>query len=284
MNSQPAETPPDPYNARASVPETDDILARWAEMSKSAAESTDHDFDVETSGCPIDIYRPRSAHVRCPIVVFIHGGYWRGGSARDSGFLAPILSQLGFITVVPDYPLAPEVSLAEIVRSTSACISWILDNAGQLGGDSRRVGLVGHSAGGHLGAMALSDRADARKSGPAVFLGVSGLYDVVPVNRGYARDWLRLTDAEARELSPIRRTPPSSRVFLTVGEHESSAFKWQSENYDEFARASGCASSMEISPSRNHFDVIHRLLDVDDSLTRRFIACLRQADQYTRNH
>ena len=210
----------DSYDARAIVPATDDILEEWERCSDSAREALWHRPSVLAPGCPFDLYWPENCPVASDnpfLIVFFHGGYRRRGSAIAPGFLAPRLAPLGAATAIPDYPLAPGVRLVEITRSTADCICWIVEEARSLGIDGSRVALVGHSAGGHLGAMASAEFFGEGGLAPGMFLVFSGLYDSVPVNRGIAHEWLMLTDAEAESLSPINHSLDSETEGRSTG-------------------------------------------------------------------
>ena len=119
-----------------------------------------------------------------PVHIFIHGGYWRRFNARDHDFLAPAFVEAGITFVSVNYALCPKVTMDEIVREVRAAVAWTHAHARGFGGDPARLTVSGHSAGGHLCAMALSTDwegaydlpADTLKGGVAV----SGLFDLAP--------------------------------------------------------------------------------------------------------
>ena len=227
----------DPYDARAIVPETDAILEEWERCSDAAREALRLRLSVPAPGYPFDLYGPENCSVASDIpslVVFLHGGYWRRGSAIACGFLAPHLARQGAAIAIPDYPLAAGARLGEIAKSTADCIRWILEEARSPGIDGSRVALVGHSTGGHCGAMALAEFYRERGPVPSMFLEFGGFYDIVPVNRGVAHEWLMLTDTRAESLSPISHPLGSeTEVVLAAGELESAGFHAQTDVYLE---------------------------------------------------
>ena len=75
-------------------------------------------------------------------------------SAVDLSFVALGPEALGITTVVVDYALGPWVTIDEITRQRRAAVAWMLRHIGAHGGDPARVAVGGHSAGGHLAAMA----------------------------------------------------------------------------------------------------------------------------------
>jgi prenylcysteine alpha-carboxyl methylesterase len=94
-----------------------------------------------------------------PAVMFVHGGVWASGDKWHYSPLATRLAQAGVIAIVVQYSLYPHAGVQTMVGEVNRALTWVLDEATRLGADPRRVSLVGHSAGAHLGAMALLHRA-----------------------------------------------------------------------------------------------------------------------------
>src|ERR671925_1080322 len=92
-----------------------------------------------------------------PTLVFIHGGYWQQNDKEPFAFIGEGLLPAGFNLVVVEYTLAPAARMDAIVAEIRASVAWVIAHAAELGGDPRRVFVSGHSAGGHLTAMAMSD-------------------------------------------------------------------------------------------------------------------------------
>jgi acetyl esterase len=112
---------------------------------------------------PVRIYRPRaSAAVGLPVLAFFHGGGWVFGGLDSHDAVCRILAhEAGALTVSVDYRLAPEHAFPAAYEDCLAATRWLLANAGELGGDARRLAVAGDSAGGNLAAaacLALRDR------------------------------------------------------------------------------------------------------------------------------
>lgn len=130
----------------------------------------------------LDVYSPPGG-ARHPVLVFIHGGSWKD---YDKELFAPVAMKLlpeEMVVVIPDYSLYPDAGYEQMAREVAAALSWTLDNVQEYGGDPDCVIVAGHSAGGHLAALALMDPrylADHGRSAADVrgFLGLSGVYDV----------------------------------------------------------------------------------------------------------
>jgi acetyl esterase/lipase len=174
----------------------------------------------------LDLYRPTRA-TRPPIVVFIHGGYWQASDKAQHAQFAQGLLDAGYAVAMPNYGLAPDTPLETSIVQCVAALNYLVREAGPLGLDASRVHISGHSAGGHLAAMALC-AADAPPIASALLL--SGLYDLAPLGHLPIGRLLGLNDAaRAMRLSPIAQLRPrATRIALAVGEGESDTFKAQS--------------------------------------------------------
>src|SRR6266850_2708231 len=94
-----------------------------------------------------------------PTLAFIHGGYWQSNDKEPLSYVGEALLPAGFNLVLVEYTLAPAARLDAIVAEVRAAVAWTIDHAKELGGDPARVFVAGNSAGGHLTAMAMQNRA-----------------------------------------------------------------------------------------------------------------------------
>ena len=132
----------------------------------------------------LDVYAPRddARAGRRPVVIFFYGGSWSSGTRAGYAFVGRALAARGFVTVISDYRLVPEVRYPAFVEDGAAAVRWAEAHAGDYGGDPRRIVLMGHSAGAYIAAMLA---VDARWLGPdraAVkgLVGLAGPYDFAP--------------------------------------------------------------------------------------------------------
>ncbi|MDB5301843.1 MAG: hypothetical protein JWO87_3506 [Phycisphaerales bacterium] len=133
----------------------------------------------------LDVYRPRHAGQGSSVVIFFYGGDWQTGQKRDYAFVGEALSSRGFVAVLPDYRLYPQVTFPAFVEDGAAAVRWVHDNAGQFGGDPKHIYLMGHSAGAHIAALITLDAHYLKDVGldRNVIRGtavLSGPYDFVP--------------------------------------------------------------------------------------------------------
>ena len=161
----------------------------------------------------LDIYKPAAPANARPVVVFFYGGSWTQGRKRDYRFVGATLAKNGFVAVIPDYRLHPDVRFPAFIEDGARTVAWVEAHARDYGGDPGRIVLLGHSAGAHIAAyLALDDRrltaVDARPDAIRGFIGLAGPYALEPnslvLNTIFAdpygpEDWqpVRFVDASA---------------------------------------------------------------------------------------
>ncbi len=136
----------------------------------------------------LDIYVPTAAAGPAPVVVFFYGGGWTSGDKDMYLFVGQAFASRGFVTVIPDYRLYPEVRYPAFVEDAASAVRWTVDHIGEQGGDPKRIYLVGHSAGAYIAAMLTLDRRwlgvvglDPRRQIRAT-VGLAGPYDFLPLD------------------------------------------------------------------------------------------------------
>jgi acetyl esterase/lipase len=141
---------------------------------------------AEHSRHRLDICRPAAA-VAAPVVVFFYGGAWQSGYKELYRYVAKALARRGYVAVVPDYRIYPEVRYPEFLEDGARVVRWVKDNAGRFGGDPEKIFLKGHSAGAHIAAMLSIDARWLNKVGLAPgrniagLIGIAGPYDYMPL-------------------------------------------------------------------------------------------------------
>jgi arylformamidase len=220
------------YNNRARVPDFAHFFAQWAADSQAARALLDGLTDIAYGAGPseiLDIFPAAQAHA--PVLVFIHGGYWRSLDKSDHSFVAPASVSQGACVVVPNYALCPAVTISDIVMQMVKALAWVWRCIDRWGGDPSRIHIAGHSAGGHLAVMLMACQwaryqsdlpADLVKS----VLSISGLYELESVMRSpMLQSSLHLTESEVLRCSPAWMPAPASGSLISVaGAFESEAF------------------------------------------------------------
>jgi len=136
----------------------------------------------------MDIYKPSSAAPPggFPVIVFFYGGSWNRGERADYKFVGEALASKGILTLVADYRLYPEVRYPDFLTDCAQALAFGLREAKSLGGDPKRVFVMGHSAGGYNTAMLALDERWLRATGHSTselagFIGLAGPYDFLPI-------------------------------------------------------------------------------------------------------
>ena len=262
------------YNNRARIPEHPEILARWSRTSAAARERLRCELDVPYGSAPserLDIFP--AARRGAPVLVYIHGGYWRALDKRDQSFVAPAFVDAGAMVVLPNHALCPAVTMPALVMQLVAALAWVHRHAHHYGGDPQRLIVAGHSAGGHLAALLLCCEwptvgADLPPDLLRGALSVSGVFDLEPLRRApFLAPDLRLDRATARRLSPARLPAPRGRLHAVVGGGESEEFLRQNALIRE-AWGAGAVPVCESVPGRHHMDVLFDLADPQARLHR----------------
>jgi acetyl esterase len=112
------------------------------------------------AGLTADVAVPREG-VPHPVVIYLHGGAWTLGSPATHRKLVKQFAEAGYLTIAPDYRLAPEHPFPAGLDDCIFTANWALDNASRYGGDPERMVMGGDSAGGNLTAAALTSLAAA---------------------------------------------------------------------------------------------------------------------------
>jgi arylformamidase len=255
------------YNNRARIPEHPVILKHWYDESVRAREGHPEMVERAYGTDPteqLDVFPAKAAGA--PVLVYIHGGYWRALGKRDQSFVAPPFVAAGAMVVLPGYALCPAVSVEHIVLQMVQALAWVHRHATEFGGDTNRIVVAGHSAGGQIATMLLA--CDWRAVAPDLpanlvkaALPISGLYELEPLRHApFLAPDLKLTAASAERLSPALMPAPRGTLATVVGGDESEEFLRQAHL---IATAWGPRTviASELVPNRNHMSVLQELAD-----------------------
>jgi acetyl esterase/lipase len=151
-------------------------------------------FDGAGSPLRLDVYAPLPGAAPAPIVVFFYGGGWDSGAKRDYAFVGKALAARGYVAVIPDYRVYPQVRWPAFLQDNAKAVRWAKDHGADFGGDPARMVLMGHSAGAYNAAMLTLDRRWLGAVGIdpdrdlRAMVGLAGPYDFLPLHTDGLRD------------------------------------------------------------------------------------------------
>jgi acetyl esterase/lipase len=211
----------------------------------------------------LDICRPRGAAV-APVVVFFYGGGWRSGSKRLYRYVARALARRGYVAVLPDYRIYPEVRYPDFLVDGAAAVRWTKDNVARFGGDPQKIFLMGHSAGAHIAAMLAVDPVWLRKTGLAPdrdiagLIGLAGPYDFLPLRDQTLK--IIFGGADRPETQPICHVAPGvPPALLVTGDADKVVDPGNSTRFADRLRAAGNDATALIYPRVGHFNIVAAL-------------------------
>lgn len=263
------------YDVERSVPDFTVHARHYVDQSKLARHRLRCELDRRygpTLAEHVDVFPGGGS--RSPVLLFIHGGYWRMLSSKEFSCTALGPVAAGVTVVNVNYALCPAVTIEEIVRQARAAVAWTHRHARDFGGDPDRIYVSGHSAGGHLTAMCMNTDwsgdyglpPDLVKGG----LSVSGVFDLRPIRYTSMQPLLQIDEGIAQrcspQLLPIRRQ--TAPFVFTVGGDEPSEFQRQTADYLQAWRMAGNAAEFLPQPGANHFDAIYGYEDPASPLCR----------------
>ena len=264
------------YNPRVTVPEFPELAKVRSAQSRKVRESAKSWPNVPYGSSPrelLDIYAADKAGG--PVLVYIHGGYWRSGSKEDNCHFAPTFTKRGATVVLVEYDLCPQVTVPDIVRQTRASIAWVYKNIMRYSGDRSKIYVSGHSAGGHLTAMALAN--DWTKEGiPQDFIkgavATSGVYDLDMVMKISVQEQVQMTPEIVKLNNPLLNpTRVKCPLVIAVGGAEPRGWQQMSEDYFNYCKQQGMNVEYLVVPGANHYNMSEHLQNDHSPLTQAMI-------------
>lgn len=271
------------YDVESIHPDFDGVVTRFLDLSQAARAHPGARFDVRfgpTLDEHVDVY-PADGPSGRPVLLFVHGGYWRILSSKEFALATVGPLAHGIDVVVTNYSLAPKVTIDEITRQGRAAVAWVYEHAASWGANPERIYAAGHSAGGQQTAMLLRTHwlqeyglpADVIRGGVAI----SGVFDLRPLPYSFVAPALQLTRRTVETQSPAL-LPPRAGAPLVIawGGAETSEFRRQSADFLAQCQAAGLdAAGLELAGD-DHFQAVMELNDPSSVLTSAIVDLVKR--------
>lgn len=245
-------------------PNMQHVLSRYAVNSETVRARLGPPRKFAYGGSAVetlDVHLTRRPNA--PVLVFLHGGAWRRGEAKDYAFPAETFANAGAHYVVPDFATVMEVGLDGMVAQVRRAVAWVVRNAPAFGGDPGRVYVAGHSSGGHLAGnvlvtdwRALGLSADAVKGGVCL----SGMYDLKGPRLSARASYVKFDDRIEHEYSAQRHLARlACPVIVAHGDQESPEFQRQSREFADALTRAGRLERYLVGRGYNHFEILETM-------------------------
>ncbi|HEY6821541.1 MAG TPA: alpha/beta hydrolase, partial [Burkholderiales bacterium] len=257
----------DAYTQIVYAPNRDQVLARFAansEIARRRLGAPQRFAYGPTLVEGLDLYKAKKPGA--PINVFVHGGAWRGGEAKNYAFPAEVFVSAGINFVALDFINVLEsggelMPLAEQVRRA---IAWVYRNADKLGADRERLYVTGQSSGAHLAAVAITTDWQRDFQLPANIvkgaLCASGMYDLKPVRLSARNAYVKFTDQVEEALSSQRHIARiNCPVVVAYGTLETPEFQRQARDFAAALKQNGKTVELLVGQGYNHFELTETL-------------------------
>jgi len=208
----------------------------------------------------LDIYKTHKSNA--PVNVYVHGGAWRHGQAKDFAAPAEMFVNAGANFVVVDFVQIHEAGgdLLPMAQQVRNAVAWVYKNAASFGADANRLYITGHSSGAHLSGCTLITDWQKEFGLPENILKggllLCGMYDLKPVRLSKRSEYVNFTDEVEEKLSSIRHLDKlHAPITVCYGTQETPEFQRQSRDFAAAVKTVGKPVELLIGESLNHFEM-----------------------------
>ena len=272
----------DAYDQQVWAPNSKQVNGRLAVLSEQVRQRVGAPMRAAygpTEVEQLDVYRTKEPNA--PVMIYVHGGAWKGHVARDHAYPGEMLVRAGAHMVVPDFAPVQDVdgSLFPMVDQVRRAVKWTWEHAKDFGGNPDRIYVCGRSSGAHLsGCAMITDWAGAFGVPADIVKGYvlqSGMYDLRGPRLSKRGAYVKFTDEMEHLLSPMRHldriTVP---VSLLVGTFESPEFQRQSRDFAQALKEAGKPVTFEVVEGYNHFEIAETAANPFGAAGRAMLAML----------
>jgi arylformamidase len=206
----------------------------------------------------VDIYKTKQPNA--PVMIFVHGGSWRGGRAEQFTVYAEPFVKAGANFVVVDFTNVRETGgdIFPMVDQVRRAVAWTFRNAKSFGGNPDALYLISRSSGSHLASCILITEWEKQGLPRNILKGAvmgSGMYDLAPVRLSKRSSFVKFTDAMVADLSAMRHIEKiHTPVVIGVGALETPEFQRQAREFAAALKAAGKPAELIVAPGYNHYE------------------------------
>ena len=208
----------------------------------------------------LDVFVPAKPVANADVVVFIYGGRWQFGSKEEYRFVADGLAAKGLITVIPDYRLYPQVDWRDMIADTAAAYRWTETHIASLGGNPRRIFIMGHSSGAHLAAMVALDAKVRLQAGasraPCGVIGLAGPYDFLPIEDADVQQVFKTANPLIESQPIYYVTDKAPPMLLLTGAADTTVKPGNTDRFAAAIQARGGIAEVKHYPDVAHIGIM----------------------------
>ena len=209
----------------------------------------------------LDIYVPKGIEDPAPVVLFFYGGSWKSGKREDYAFVGHAFNAHGYVTVLPDYRLVPEIRYPEFIVDNVNALRWVAENIDRYGGDPQRLFVVGHSAGAYNAVMlglleSVPGRVGETLPQISAVAGLAGPYDFLPMVYQATKDAFKGVE-DLPSTQPVNLvTDTSPPMVLITGTSDKMVSPEHSQSLHQAAQTVGAHSTIITYPEVGHIKLL----------------------------
>lgn len=204
----------------------------------------------------LDIYTPTKRSFNSGVIVFVHGGSWADGDKKDFLFVGQAFAEMGYVTVIPNYRLYPQVKFPAFIDDIALALAELKNLLpAQACPDKQKIILVGHSAGAHTVAMLATAPQYLQRNNANIalttWIGLAGPYDL-PLDHPLVIEKFTTVNNKL-DANPLnlanKETPPA---LLIHGDEDTTVYPHHTRELTTRLQQLGVPVASYIYPDTNH--------------------------------